>query len=136
MKYHSELTNGTRFTVHALCTFIAAKCHLFLSSGFARRDRFLMLVCFFRLFSIINNFQHFSTIVSGFLNGTGMVGICFYWQQTKSRHTPVLSRLTDSKPTYWFVINHNSMTVNCRTREQTCGTNTMRSTHWQLLFLV
>ena len=64
------------------------------------------------------------------------VGIRFYWQQKKTRRIPVNPLLTGSKPIYGFVMHQNSMTVNCGTRERTCATKTMRSTHWQLLFLV
>ena len=52
------------------------------------------------------------------------------------RQIPVVPLLTDSEPIYRFVMHHNSITVNCGTRERTCATNMMRSTHWQLLFLV
>ena len=45
------------------------------------------------------------------------------------RHISVLLLLIDSKPIYRFVMHHNSMSVNCRTREWTCATNAMRSTH-------
>ena len=53
-----------------------------------------------------------------------------------SHQIPILPLLTDSKPVFLFVMDHNSMTVNCGTRERTCATNTICSTHWQLLFLV
>ena len=52
------------------------------------------------------------------------------------RQIPVVPLLTDSEPIYRFVMHHNSMTVNWGGRERTYATNTMRSTHWQLLFLV
>ena len=65
-----------------------------------------------------------------------MVVTRFYWQQKKTRHIPVLPLLIDSKPMYRFTMHHNSMIVNCGTRERICATITMRRTHWQLLFLV
>ena len=43
---------------------------------------------------------------------------------------PVVPLLTNSVPINWFVMHRNSMTVNCGTREWTCATNMMRSTHW------
>ena len=104
--------------------------HLFLCSGFTRSDRFSMLVCFSVCFQ-----QYYKvTSVSGFLNGIGMVGIGLYWEQKTIRHIPVLPLLTDSKPIYRLTMHHNSMTVNCGTRERTYATNTMHSTHCQLLF--
>ena len=53
-----------------------------------------------------------------------------------SHHILVLLLLIDSKPIYRFVMHHNSMSIICETREWTCATNTMRSTHRQSLFLV
>ena len=50
------------------------------------------------------------------------------------RHISVLLLLIDSKPIYRFAMDHNLMSVNCGTREWTCATNTMRSTHLQSLF--
>ena len=52
------------------------------------------------------------------------------------RQIPVVPLLTDLEPMYQFLIHHNYMTVNCGTRERTCATSTLHSTHWQLLFLV
>ena len=60
----------------------------------------------------------------------------FIDNKRKSLHTPVHQQLTDSKPIYRIVMHHNSMTVNCGSREWTCETNTMRNTHRQVLFLV
>ena len=84
--------------------------HLFLRSGFARRDRFSMLVCF----SVC--FQQFSAAFKMVLE---CLEFAVIHNKRKSRHTPVLPRVTVSKPIYRCVMHHNSMTVNCETREQT-----------------
>ena len=59
--------------------------HLFLRSGFARHDRFSMLVCFPVCF------QQFSAIVRGFLNGIGMVGIRFIDNKKEHPCTPAVN---------------------------------------------
>ena len=93
--------------------------------------RFLLFV----FMSVFNNFAKWlrSAAFKCYWNGWKSLLLA---TKVLSRHISVLPLLNDWEPIYRFYMNHNLVTVKCRTRERTCATNTRRSTHWKLLFQV
>ena len=74
--------------------------------------------------SVFNNFAKWLRWVAFKLHWNSWNSLLLATKE-HSLHVHVLPLLTNSKPTYWFVVHHDSMNVNRWTRERTCAINTM-----------